>query len=265
MEDYKYKNIKQFLTDVDHDTVFVEIGSERGDGSTLYLADLALENHVKLISVDVDDVLARHGQDQKINPKRFWRRFYNRIKDSAWPDASDSIDGLPDDIKQECIDIHGWRDQERYMLDHNAAVKESEPTTTYTLENHPALTLVQDRGSSWCEKYSVSSGKKISCLYLDNFDYIYEGMDCTRQIEEYQREFGLAMSNQNCQVEHFTQFLHLVDCLDQHCVVALDDTYQHNGCWIGKSGPVVVYLLAMGWEIVYNQHLFVILKRRDTV
>jgi hypothetical protein len=32
-----------------------------------------------------------------------------------------------------------------------------------------------------------------------------------------------------------------------------DDTYRYNDCWIGKCGPAVVYLLALGFEIVRDE------------
>jgi hypothetical protein len=33
-------------------------------------------------------------------------------------------------------------------------------------------------------------------------------------------------------------------------VVAFDDTYCWNDCWVGKCGPAVVYMLASGWRVV---------------
>jgi hypothetical protein len=57
------------------------------------------------------------------------------------------------------------------------------------------------------------------------------------------------MSNQNCQVEHMKQMLALYPFMDQHSIIVCDDTYTYNDCWIGKSGPVVIFLLANGYTI----------------
>jgi hypothetical protein len=270
---HKIEVVKPFIDLVEKNTVFIEIGTERGFGSTLFLADLALSHEVKLFSVDIDDILKKDSinyeiytnQDSKIDLKKRWRTFYNNVKDTTWPNNCDSIDDLPEDIKKECIEIHDWFQQEKFINVHNQIVKSSAHRFNYQLNDHPALILIQEKGSDWCKKFSTFTNKKISFLYLDNFDFIYEDTDCSNQILDYKQKFGLEMNNQNCQIEHFKQILYLIPYLDQNCVVACDDTFQHNGCWVGKSGAVVVYLLALGFDIVYNLDSFVILKRKSSI
>ena len=110
--------------------------------------------------------------------------------------------------------------------------------------------------------------KKISCLYLDNFDYIWD-IDLNlskRDISQrkfYQEEVGMPMTNQNCQVEHMKQMIALFPYLAEDVVVVFDDTHTLNDCWVGKCGANVIWLLAQGFEIV-RQEFFeygVIMKR----
>jgi hypothetical protein len=70
-------------------------------------------------------------------------------------------------------------------------------------------------------------------------------------MEEYNSR-GQVMSNQACQTEHMAQILALRGCLNRHSTIVMDDTYCINDCWIGKCGPVVVYLKAQGWQVVHQ-------------
>ena len=107
-------------------------------------------------------------------------------------------------------------------------------------------------GSTWARQYH---GAPISCLYLDNFDYIWNinehHLPTHRQMEQYAAR-GVTMTNRNCQIEHMTQLINLYSHLTAGAAVMFDDTYCHNDCWIGKNGPGVIYLLAQGWHIVHE-------------
>ena len=175
--------------------VFVEIGSERGEGSTISLNNLAAQYNTKLISVDIN------------------------------PDA-----------------------QQRYghQLAHTEFVVES--------------------GSTWAKNFSTFQSN-IALLYLDNFDYIWDinniGDNIQQQMQEYAGQ-GVTMNNQNCQAEHMRQIVALRTCLSPNAVVVFDDTYCYNDCWIGKCGPVVVYMQAHGWSVVYQTtDCGVIMKKLD--
>lgn len=159
-------------------TVFVEIGSDRGEGSTCELDRLAGLHQTRLITVDV------------------------------LPNAQFHLAGK----------LH------------------------YT-------EFVVSSGSDWAKQYQ---GAPISCLYLDNFDYIWDinesHIPTQHQMAEYASR-GETMTNQNSQIEHMSQLLFLYPHLSPNAVVMVDDTYQVNDCWIGKCGPGVVFLLAQGWHI----------------
>jgi len=105
-------------------------------------------------------------------------------------------------------------------------------------------------GSEWARQYN---GPPISCLYLDNFDYIWDINENHKPTQIQMAEYadrGETMTNQNCQIEHMAQMIALYPHLATDAVVMFDDTYQINDCWIGKCGPAVVFLQAQGWSIV---------------
>jgi hypothetical protein len=175
-----FKKLEPHLDTVAPGSVFVEIGSDRFEGSTHELDRLAGLHGQRLITVDI------------------------------LPQAQD-------------------------RLAHEL------PNTDFVVAN----------GSEWANSYA---GPPISCLYLDNFDYIWDINDTghaptRRQMEEYAGR-GETMTNQNSQREHMSQMLGLYPHLAPGAAVMFDDTYLINDCWIGKCGPAVVFLQAQGWSIV---------------
>ena len=243
----KFESIRQFVKNVDPNSVFVEIGSDRGDGSTSLLADLAQQHTVELLTVDINDKATLTPEEQ------LWDRFYNNIKDESWPTNITNIDQLPDSIKNECLEVFKWNLEAKkiYQEQHNSV----------DLKNHPSIVWHTGvAGSDWCKNYSTVVNKKISLLLLDNFDYINNTSDLApheaEQVIEYREKYNIDMNNQNCQIEHFTQALYLIPHLTNNAIVVFDDTYLYNDCWIGKCGPVVVYLQSLGFEILRKGRAF---------
>lgn len=191
-----FKHTEQYLGKTKN-TIFLEIGSDRHEGSTEYFSQLAQKHGAEMHTVDIID-----------EPKR----------------------RLPDLPATWHI---GW-------------------------------------GSDWCENQLPKLDKKISCLYLDNFDYIWN-IDLIlndtdiKQRRFYKEELGIPMANQTCQVEHMKQMIAIFPYLTDDAVVVFDDTHTLNDCWVGKCGANVIWLLAQGFEIV-RQEFFeygVIMKRHN--
>jgi hypothetical protein len=163
--------------------VFVEIGSDRYEGSTALLAAMAKNYGTTLISVDTSD------------------------------DATNRLQQQFDNVE-----------------------------------------FVIETGSEWATKFSKSQSQ-IAVLYLDNFDYIYDISEISsntrlnQQVNSYALQ-GIEMNNVNCQTEHMKQLLALLKLFHSDTVVIFDDTYQLNGCWVGKCGPCVTYLLCQGYSII---------------
>ena len=163
--------------------IFVEIGSDRYEGSTNILATLAKKYETKLISVDV---------------------------------SSEAQDRLQ-----------------------------------YGFDN---VEFVIGSGSQWADEYAKLD-TNIAVLYLDNFDYLYNINDANtdpriqQQMASY-ADRGIEMNNVNCQIEHMKQLISLMPRFTPDTLIIFDDTYQLNGCWVGKCGPCVIYLLCLGYEVL---------------
>lgn len=119
---------------------------------------------------------------------------------------------------------------------------------------HSAINWYVDFGSKWCAEYARHVGKKIACLYLDNFDYIWDVNNIDqfiqKQIDDYRTSYNVEMNNRACQIEHMKQMVALLPWMADQSVIILDDTYLLNECWVGKCGPVVVYLQTQGYKIL---------------
>lgn len=188
-----FHNARSHIDTIEPGSVFVEIGSDRYEGSTEELDRLAGLHGTKLVTVDImPDASQRLG---------------NRLTNTEFVVAS---------------------------------------------------------GNTWAAGYN---GPPIACLYLDNFDYIWEINNIDQRIRtqiNFYKGQGLALTNQNCQIEHMTQMLCLYPHLTRTATVIFDDTYLSNDCWVGKCGPAVVYLLAQGWNIVERTtDCGIILQRLD--
>jgi hypothetical protein len=222
-----YKNTHNYVAELDPTSVIIEIGSERGEGSTLYFANLAQLHGIKLHTVDILD----SAQSKIDHPDIIW---------------------------------------------------------------HTAI------GSKWSQQLYPTIGKKISVMYLDNFDYLWDnyktdstaksiwnkeiynslkGADWPSEYVEYEQlplrfqneinqsfgisydsmmidmrkqysRFGFNLTNSECQLEHFKQIFYLHTWLADDCVVVFDETFRYNDCWVGKNGPGVLLLETLGFRIV---------------
>lgn len=81
---------------------FLEIGGYHPlASSNTYLLEHELEWHGH--SIDILDSSKTLGLEQTA-----WMTFYNNIKADHWPQFPSNLDELPYEIKQECLDIHGY-------------------------------------------------------------------------------------------------------------------------------------------------------------
>jgi hypothetical protein len=178
-----FKEIKNYIQP--GPGVYVEIGSDRGEGSTQELAELAQRNGTKLITVDISD------------------RARGRLQTQL-----------------------------------------------------PEVEFVVADGASWAREFAhFNSDTDVACVYLDNFDYIWDINEVRPAIKMQMHEYasrGVAMTNQQCQLEHMRQIVELYSLLTPTATVVLDDTFLKNDCWMGKSAGVVLYLLAKNWQVVHQ-------------
>lgn len=126
------------------------------------------------------------------------------------------------------------------------------------------LEFVCADASEWCRRFNQYS-KQIKVLYLDNFDWDWEvdkPSDSIRQQRAWYRKMGIDMNNINCQQNHLIQMINLLPSMSLKSIVCIDDTYEHNGVYIGKGGAVVPYLTIYGYQILKSSDYGVILGRQ---
>jgi hypothetical protein len=175
-----FKSAEKYVKQIEADSVFVEIGSDRGEGSTTYLASLAEQFGTILHTVDITD------RKNAIN-------------------------------------------------------------------NHASSVWHVEVGSVWAAQTYPGIGKKISLLYLDNFDWIFDPQNIptwiTSQIDEYKKQFNINMTNENCQQEHLAQAQALGPWMSDVSVIMCDDTFPVRPHWQGKCGLAVPYFESIGFQV----------------
>lgn len=178
-----FKNVSEFVNDINEDEVLLEIGSDRWEGSTAFFAELAHLHNSHLHTVDIQTDIGPRLEQIIPSPYNNCYTFYNTSGE--------------------------------------------------------AIT------SNW--------NKKIRVLYLDNFDWdwnIRVKSDMIAEQKVWYREQGLTMNNINSQISHLTQAINLTPWLTRRSIIAIDDTYLHNGTFTGKGGAVVPYLMMQGFDIL---------------
>jgi hypothetical protein len=120
----------------------------------------------------------------------------------------------------------------------------------------------------WAKDFVQSTTKKISVLYLDNFDWNWDCADNNNTMIADQllfyKKHNLTMNNLNCQTEHLMQMVNLMPAMANNSVVCIDDTYLNNETYTGKGGAVVPYLLGNGYKIMQTSDYGVILGCNKT-
>ena len=147
----------------------VEIGSERGEGSTAFLAETA---------------------------SRLGMAFYTIDFDSAQADAATSI----------CA---------RFA--------------------NPNILAFHMTGEDFLTNVFPKLGKQIFFLYLDNFDFIYDGIvgQCNDLISRY-AELGTKMNNENSKDAHLRQAELALPFTYEGSIILCDDTFKRGG-FVGRK------------------------------
>lgn len=125
-------------------------------------------------------------------------------------------------------------------------------------------------GEEFCTSVLPTLNKRVSMVYLDNFDWDWNPPKndpfIKEQQELYKTKYGMDMNNVASQSAHVAQTLLLLPHLAEQCVIGFDDTFYmpHLGHYTGKGAAAVPLLLAMGFEIMeeYENPVYgLILKR----
>ena len=123
--------------------------------------------------------------------------------------------------------------------------------------NLPNVDIITAKGEDYL--YTRIYGMHpIKFLYLDNFDWDWHPDKTEPVILEQQArytELGMTMNNINSQSAHLTQMIYALPHMAKHCLVVCDDTWYNKwwGHYSGKSGAVVPFLLANGFDLLYTE------------
>ena len=107
-------------------------------------------------------------------------------------------------------------------------------------------------GVKFLESFSTISDKRISILYLDNFDVIYNDKHKKSLLKRvgsvyYDNEEDL--TNERSGVVHLEQMKAALPLLNVKNIVIVDDTRKTEQGWWGKGALVVPFLLENGYKI----------------
>jgi hypothetical protein len=123
--------------------------------------------------------------------------------------------------------------------------------------NLPNVEVVNSTGEDYL-RTRIYGMRPIGLLYLDNFDWDWHPDKTPDFILEQQKRYatlGLEMNNVNSQRAHLAQMILALNHMAKQCLVVCDDTWYNKwwGHYSGKSGAVVPYLLANGFEVLYTE------------
>jgi len=215
--DHIYKYINNYLhKPVQQNAVFVEIGSEREDGSTSHIADLARKYSVNFHSVDVE--VEKKSKHENV--------IWHTEKGSVWTSQYGNTISKP--ISMLFLDNVDYN--YNMMLDSS----------------------IEERKSFWMRQKTENAAffnddHTVPAEELKRFR--------ANRVNLYASRYNINLSNEYSQVEHLTQCMNLFPYLSDNAIVVMDDTYKTNDCWIGKCGGVVLFLLSKGYNILKEDKL----------
>lgn len=221
-----FKKTHNYITNIDPESVIVEIGSDRGEGSTLYFAELAKQYNIILHTVDV----LANAQKEISHPSICWHTAIG----SNW--CQDTYPQINKKISVMYLDNFD------YLWNNNRIDNTVDPA----LWNKSKYDAV--KGVDWPTEFCKFENLPPEFQNEVTFPITYDSM--MQEMRAQYKEFGFRLTNSECQLEHFKQLFYLHDWLADDCVVIFDETFRYNDCWIGKNGPGVVLLQTLGFRIV---------------
>jgi hypothetical protein len=236
-QQFAYHKLQNYDVTVDskHD-IIVEIGSERGHGSTLWLGNLAQQLSIPFYSVDVVPQLSAIPG---VN-------FCTDISGSAW--CQHKLPALHKQIKILYLDNFDW----------NYDLPCKFPAEDFANIAGPGWPRVV----TWNEFYQLPDAIQKECVEQHEFDLSRSRSCFQHQIEQYAQR-GIDMNNRNCVQEHLDQIMYALPYMSAQCAVVCDDTFicDEYDVWTGKCAAVIPFLQHHGFEIVDRDNNSVMLVR----
>jgi hypothetical protein len=122
----------------------------------------------------------------------------------------------------------------------------------------PGCVVINQSGEQYLQE-RIYGIRPIALLYLDNFDWDWHPSEVTESfVQEQQKRYsklGLEMTNINSQSAHLTQMILALHHMASKSLVICDDTWYNKwwGHYSGKSGAVIPFLLANGYQVLYTE------------
>ena len=107
-------------------------------------------------------------------------------------------------------------------------------------------------GCEFLENFSSNTNLKISLLYLDNFDVIYNEQhkkSLLSRVGSIYEDRNEDINNERSAQVHFEQLMSALPHLADQNVVIIDDTKLTESGWWGKGALVVPKLIELGYSI----------------
>jgi hypothetical protein len=232
-----YKNIEKYLPEYELG-VFIEIGSDRLEGSTEFLAKLAQSRNTVLHSVDIQI----EPQSRIQHPSIYWHVECGSVwAKTTWPLISQPISVV--------------------YLDNYDYQYQNVSDDTHFIWNEK--TYHDIKGPYWPDQFvkfvDLPAQFQKECKEVLNLpvDFLSTSM------HDLYINKGFKYTNAECQLEHLGQLIALMPWVTQNTLIVFDDTFidSATGCWAGKNGPGVVYLLAQNFTILEIEGSSLIMKK----
>jgi hypothetical protein len=230
---FPYTTIEKYLPNlIEPGSIFLEIGSERGAGSTVFLSDLAKKYNVTLHTVDLDNTSDIVPHSNLITHTACGSDWCKTILPTLNKSVSlvylDNFDIITDNLMAQ-----GNYESSEWNRNVYNDLKGEDWPQDFTPWHKMPLNLKNEIWTMFGRQ-----GKDFEAFKHLNF-----------LTKHYQENFGIELNNNNCQIEHLNQLLAIEPYLSKHCTILFDDTFTVEECWSGKCGPCVIYLQCKGFKI----------------
>lgn len=229
---WTYACVARYLPDhIDHECIFLEIGSDRGEHSTQNLAQLAKDRGLALHTVDIE------FRQFDINNVVF-----HQARGSAWCRQE-----LP--LLQRCISLV-YLDNFDWVWDCEM-LQEGFESCQWNRQIYRDL-----QGPDWPQHFTPWHllNLDLQSQIIQDFGRRGRDLEDFKRISQlklsYQEQHGLVLDNNQCQIEHLTQIINILPWLSPDAVLVFDDTFHEHGSWTGKCGPAVTFLQSMGFSVL---------------
>lgn len=105
------------------------------------------------------------------------------------------------------------------------------------------------KGEDFLSEYT----NQIDVLFLDAYDFDHGNHSELRQ-ERYQKFLGSRIDEELCHKMHLECVENVLNKMEPHGIICIDDTWIENGSWTAKGTTAVPYLMANGFDLIEGRN-----------